>query len=90
MNKSELIEALAEARLCSDPSFLIRILYYLGSELAIQGRGAECEPYFDEAIALSHQLDSLKMEGLTRWQRLKARISLRSLGGYSVRDLFKR
>ena len=29
-------------------------------------------------------------EGLTRWQRLKARISLRSLGGYSVRDLFKR
>jgi transglutaminase-like putative cysteine protease len=29
-------------------------------------------------------------EGLTRWQKLKARISLRSLGGYSVRDLFKR
>jgi hypothetical protein len=29
-------------------------------------------------------------DGLTRWQRLKARISLRSLGGYSVRKLFKR
>ncbi len=27
---------------------------------------------------------------LTRWQRLKVRISLRSLGGYSVRNLFKR
>ena len=28
--------------------------------------------------------------GLTRWQRIKAKISLRSLGGYSVRKLFKR
>lgn len=28
--------------------------------------------------------------GLSRWQRLKARISLRSLGGYSVTRLFKR
>ena len=29
-------------------------------------------------------------EGLTRWQRLKAAVSLRSLGGYSVTKLFKR
>jgi hypothetical protein len=28
--------------------------------------------------------------GLTRWQRVKARISVRSLGGYSVKSLFKR
>jgi hypothetical protein len=28
--------------------------------------------------------------GLTRWQRIKARISVRSLGGYSVKSLFKR
>lgn len=35
---------------------------------------------------LHHSLNN----GLTRWQRLKARISLRSLGGYSVRKLFKR
>ncbi|GAB3032182.1 transglutaminase-like domain-containing protein [Parafrigoribacterium mesophilum] len=28
--------------------------------------------------------------GLTRWQRIKARISVRSLGGYSVKRLFKR
>ena len=27
--------------------------------------------------------------GLTRWQRLRARVSLRSLGGYSVRTLLK-
>lgn len=28
--------------------------------------------------------------GLTRWQRIKASISVRSLGGYSVKSLFKR
>lgn len=29
-------------------------------------------------------------DGLTRWQRIKALISVRSLGGYSVKNLFKR
>jgi hypothetical protein len=29
-------------------------------------------------------------DGLTRWERVKARISLRSLGGYSVSKLFTR
>ena len=29
-------------------------------------------------------------DGLTRWQRTKARISLRSLGGYSVKNFFSR
>ena len=28
--------------------------------------------------------------GLTRWQRIRARVSVRSLGGYSVRTLFKK
>jgi hypothetical protein len=28
--------------------------------------------------------------GLTRWQRIKALISLRSLGGYSVKEWFRR
>jgi len=28
-------------------------------------------------------------EGLTRWQRIRVRVSLRSLGGYSVRTLFR-
>ena len=28
--------------------------------------------------------------GLTKWQRIKAGISVRSLGGYSVKGLFKR
>jgi hypothetical protein len=28
--------------------------------------------------------------GLTRWQRIKARVSVKSLGGYSVKSLFKR
>ena len=28
--------------------------------------------------------------GLTRWQRIKALVSVRSLGGYSVKNLFKR
>jgi hypothetical protein len=29
-------------------------------------------------------------DGLTRWQRIRAKISLRSLGGYSVKNLFSR
>jgi len=29
-------------------------------------------------------------DGLTRWQRIKALVSVRSLGGYSVKKLFKR
>ncbi len=35
-------------------------------------------------------LDRALDYGLTRWQKVRARISLRSLGGYSVRNLFKR
>ncbi len=36
------------------------------------------------------ELDATLDAGLTRWQRIKARVSLRSLGGYSVKNLFKR
>jgi hypothetical protein len=39
--------------------------------------------------AVDELQDSLD-EGLTRWQRIRARVSLRSLGGYSVRALFSR
>jgi hypothetical protein len=39
--------------------------------------------------AVDELQDSLD-EGLTRWQRIRARVSLRSLGGYSVRALFLR
>ncbi len=71
-----LYEALEEARQSHEPSFLIRILYYLGSELAIQGRGRECGPFFEEAIELCRQLDSRKMEGLTRWQQGEAMMAM--------------
>lgn len=37
-----------------------------------------------------HELVASLGHGKSRWQRAKARISLRSLGGYSVRILFKR
>jgi hypothetical protein len=37
-----------------------------------------------------HELEASLDAGLTRWQRLRVRISLRSLGGYSVKKLFKR
>jgi hypothetical protein len=36
------------------------------------------------------ELQSTLDEGLTLWQRLRARVSVRSLGGYSVSRLFKR
>ncbi|TPW76001.1 transglutaminase-like domain-containing protein [Schumannella soli] len=35
------------------------------------------------------ELDNALDRGLTRWQRIRARISLRSLGGYSVRRLLR-
>ncbi|MGV8896584.1 MAG: transglutaminaseTgpA domain-containing protein [Rhodoglobus sp.] len=40
-----------------------------------------------------HAVDELRAsldDGLSRWQRLKAKISLRSLGGYSVKKFFTR
>lgn len=51
------------------------------------------DPEASEADTVWRAVDELHAsldEGLTRWQRVKARISVRSLGGYSVRDLFKR
>ncbi|MDF1480027.1 transglutaminaseTgpA domain-containing protein [Leifsonia sp. H3M29-4] len=51
------------------------------------------EPSADDAENVWRAVDELRAaldEPLTRWQRIKARISVRSLGGYSVRKLFKR
>ncbi|MEQ1736318.1 MAG: transglutaminase-like domain-containing protein [Rhodoglobus sp.] len=51
------------------------------------------DPHASDAESVWRAVDELHKSldmGLTRWQRLKARISLRSLGGYSVRNLFKR
>jgi hypothetical protein len=51
------------------------------------------EPSADDADNVWRAVDELRAaldEPLTRWQRIKARISVRSLGGYSVRKLFKR
>ena len=51
------------------------------------------EPRDDEADqvwrAVADLRDSMK-EGRTRWQRIRSVISLRSLGGYSVKRLFRR
>ncbi len=49
-------------------------------------QATEADSVWRAVVDLRSSLDM----GLTRWQRLKARISLRSLGGYSVRNLFKR
>ncbi|MGX5681283.1 transglutaminase domain-containing protein [Schumannella luteola] len=51
------------------------------------------EPGPGEADSVWRAVDELRVAldaGRTRWQRIKARISLRSLGGYSVSKLFKR
>lgn len=47
---------------------------------------AEVDAVWKAVSELTSSLD----RGVTRWQRIKARISLRSLGGYSVPKLFKR
>lgn len=44
----------------------------------------------DNVWRVVDELEEMLDADLTRWARLKARISLRSLGGYSVRRLFKR
>ncbi|MCU1534191.1 MAG: transglutaminase protein [Glaciihabitans sp.] len=54
---------------------------------------APTEPDTEEAELVWRAVDELAAsldDNLTRWQRIKARISLRSLGGYSVSSLFKR
>src|SRR5690606_22159039 len=51
------------------------------------------DPGDEDAETVWRVLDELRAtldEGLTRWQKLKVRISLRSLGGYSVTRLFTR
>lgn len=47
---------------------------------------AEAERVWRAVLELTAALNT----GKSRWQRMKARVSLRSLGGYSVRNLFKR
>jgi len=50
-------------------------------------------PETSDADSVWRAVDELRTSldaGLTRWQRLRARISLRSLGGYSVKRLFSR
>ncbi|MBX3098137.1 MAG: transglutaminase domain-containing protein [Salinibacterium sp.] len=50
------------------------------------------DPVDSDADSVWRAVDELQASldaGLTRWQRLRARISLRSLGGYSVRRLFR-
>jgi hypothetical protein len=50
------------------------------------------EPDAAEADSVWRAVDELEAaldEGLTRWQRIRVRVSLRSLGGYSVRTLFR-
>jgi hypothetical protein len=46
---------------------------------------ADVESVWRAVDELEASLDA----GLSRWQRIKARVSLRSLGGYSVKTLFK-
>lgn len=51
------------------------------------------EPDADQAAQLWTAVEDLRYsldDGLTRWQRLKVLVSLRSLGGYRVRSLFGR
>jgi hypothetical protein len=51
------------------------------------------EPKPGEADIVWHAVDDLRKSldaGRSRWERIRARISLRSLGGYSVTKLFKR
>lgn len=51
------------------------------------------DPDAEQAEQLWRSVDELRYSldlGLTRWERIKAMISLRSLGGYSVTSLFKR
>ena len=51
------------------------------------------EPDLEQAEQLWKSVDDLRYSldyNLSRWERIKALVSLRSLGGYSVSNLFKR
>lgn len=54
---------------------------------------ASGDPDTAEADVMWNAVDELRAlldRGLTRWQRIRAKVSLRSLGGYSVSKFFKR
>lgn len=68
--------ALEVGRRHDDINRLIRILFDYGAELAYHQRFEESLDCFEEAIAHSQRIRSLKLEGLTRWQYGDALISM--------------
>jgi hypothetical protein len=59
------------------------------ADRAIFATDAPLESDADSVWRAVDELQASLDTGLTRWQRLRARISLRSLGGYSVSRLFR-
>ena len=68
--------ALEFGRRHDDINRLIRILFDYGAELAYHRRFDESLECFEEAIAQSQRIRSLKLEGLTRWQYGDALMSM--------------
>lgn len=63
-----LLQSLTESRKCDNPRGRIWILFDCGAELSHQGRWEEGEPLFEEALDLCNKINSIRLEGLTRWQ----------------------
>jgi hypothetical protein len=60
------------------------------ADRAVFSSGEPDEAEVEQVWRAVHELRASLDVELTRWQRLKALISVRSLGGYSVKSLFKR
>ena len=63
------------------------------ASVADRGVFSPDDPSDEEVERLWRSVQELRTslgDGLTRWQRIKALVSVRSLGGYSVKKLFKR
>lgn len=70
------LAALRHLRAAGNPNILIRCLFDAGSALAESGQGAEALELFDEAIERSEAVASRKLEGLTRWQKGDALLTI--------------
>lgn len=68
LSKSRHIEALSHMRFADNPIGLVRCLFDTGSALAELGDIEAALPLFNEALDLCRKLNSIKLEGLTRWQ----------------------
>lgn len=71
-----IVQAIPEAKKAENLDRLVRVLFDAGAALANQKRHDEAIVCFEEAVVLCRKIGSVKLEGLTKWQRGDALLSM--------------